>query len=93
MELDIIHTDDDGRMANVAVLIKANAEKEYLHNQELNSHLNIHALPKSNGDVVNLVDAFSLACLMNNKNLTYFSYIGSQDRPPCIEGVQWIVMA
>merc|ERR1740138_488040 len=84
MEMDIHHTSDDGLMASVAAFIKVDAAREYLHNRDINSHFDFHSLPKNNGDKVELKDTFSLA---------YFAYTGSQDHPPCIEGVQWIVMA
>jgi len=93
MEMDIHHTSDDGLMASVAAFIKVDAAREYLHNRDINSHFDFHSLPKNNGDKVELKDTFSLAFMMNPNNLTYFAYTGSQDHPPCIEGVQWIVMA
>lgn len=93
LEMDIHHSSDDGQMASVAVFVKADAPKEFMHNVDINSHFDFHSLPKSEGDTVHLADTFSLSFLMDPKNLTYFSYEGSQDHPPCVEGVQWIVMA
>jgi carbonic anhydrase len=93
MELDIHCTSDDGRMLSVANFFYVDPTREYLHNRDINSHFDFHNLPQSDGDVNHLEDEFSLNFFMNPQNLTYYAYIGSQDHPPCIEGVQWIVMA
>jgi len=93
MEVVIVHTDDDGRMANLATFIKADSKREYLHNPLLSSHFDFSSMPQSNGDEKHLQDTFSLSFLIDPKNTTFFQYTGSQDTPPCIEGVEWFVMA
>jgi len=93
MEIDIIHTSDDGEQANLATFIKADAAREYLHNELLASHFDFSMLPQSNGDEKRLLDVFSLSFLIDPKNTTFFHYVGSQDTPPCVEGVKWFVMA
>jgi carbonic anhydrase len=92
MEVDIHCTSDDGLMASVATFIKVDPAREYVHNRIINSHFDFLNMPKSDGDVTPLQDSFGLYFLFPNTNQTHYSYTGSQDHPPCIEGVEWIVM-
>ncbi|MCC9002163.1 MAG: carbonic anhydrase family protein, partial [Candidatus Competibacter sp.] len=84
MEAHLVHTDQDGNIAVVAILFskgKANRALEKAWAQ----------MPKKEGDKLALSAGVSpLGILPANRN--YYRYNGSLTTPPCSEGVRWLVM-
>lgn len=84
MVLHLMHQSSDGKVAGVAVLLKAGRMNATV--AKLWAHM-----PMTEGDVkvdgleVNPLD---LVPLMRG----YYTYVGSQTAPPCSEGVTWFVL-
>ena len=84
MVLHLMHQSSDGKVAGVAVLLKAGKPNAAL--AKLWAHM-----PKAEGEVkaegleVNPLDMVPL-------ERGYFTYTGSQTAPPCSEGVAWFVL-
>jgi carbonic anhydrase len=87
MELQLTHRDELGRIAIVAVPIRAG--------RRMNSTLSRiwDHLPGVGGESYygRQVGVNALFLLPSEKS--YFSYMGSLTEPPCTEGVQWFVLA
>jgi carbonic anhydrase len=84
MVLHLMHQSSDGKVAAVAVLLKAGRKNATI--DKLWAHM-----PTTEGDVkvdgleVNPLDLVPL-------KRGYYTYIGSQTAPPCSEGVSWFVL-
>jgi carbonic anhydrase len=84
MVLHLMHQSSDGKVAGVAVLLKAGRANAAI--QTLWAHM-----PKTEGDQevaelrINPADMLPL-------KLGYYAYMGSQTAPPCSEGVKWFVL-
>ncbi|MGB2671380.1 MAG: carbonic anhydrase family protein [Candidatus Acidiferrum sp.] len=85
MVLHLMHSDNDGEVAGVAVLLKAGSANATV--QKLWEHM-----PKKAGKSEEIpgveVDPASLL----PRNTGYYMYKGSQTAPPCTEGVTWFVL-
>ncbi|HFA49837.1 MAG TPA: carbonic anhydrase family protein [Bacteroidetes bacterium] len=84
MEMHLVHSDEDGKLAVIGVFIKEGKENVYLENlwEALPEHAEEHAHPQGPCDVLHLLPA----------EKTVFHYSGSLTTPPCSEGVEWFVM-
>ena len=84
MSLHLVHKDDQGRLAVVALLFEkgpANGTLQKVWNN----------LPLERNEENAARAPLELAALLPTDR-RYFTYMGSLTTPPCSEGVQWIVM-
>jgi len=84
MSLHLVHKDDQGRLAVVALLFEkgpANAVLQKVWNN-LPLERNEENTARTPLELVDLLPA----------DRRYYTYMGSLTTPPCSEGVQWIVM-
>ncbi|HTJ96684.1 MAG TPA: carbonic anhydrase family protein, partial [Rhodocyclaceae bacterium] len=84
MVAHLVHKDDDGRLAVVAVLIEKGSENPVIQTIWNN-------LPLEQGMLVSPSVTIDLARLLP-ENRSYWTYMGSLTTPPCTEGVLWMVM-
>ncbi len=84
MSLHLVHQDEQGRLAVVAVLFDKGQAHPVLQRVWNNLPLerNDEALARVTLDASELLPA----------DRRYFTYMGSLTTPPCSEGVQWVVM-
>ncbi len=83
MVIHLVHQDDEGRLAVVAVLLDKGAENPQI--QTLWNHMPLEV----NRDVAPAV-AIDLNALLP-ENRAYYTYMGSLTTPPCTEDVLWMV--
>jgi carbonic anhydrase len=84
MSLHLVHKDEQGKLAVVALLFDQGPPNAVVQNVWNN-------LPLERGDANPAREALELAALLPNDR-RYYTYMGSLTTPPCSEGVQWIVM-
>lgn len=83
MVIHLVHRDDEGRLAVVAVLLEKGAENPLIQTLWNNMPL------ETNQDVAPAV-AVELKNLLP-ENRAYYTYMGSLTTPPCTEDVLWMV--
>jgi len=84
MSLHLVHKDEQGRLAVVALLFDQGPAHPVL--QQVWSNL-----PLERGDANAARMPLELSALLPGDR-RYYTYMGSLTTPPCSEGVQWIVM-
>ena len=84
MSLHLVHKDEQGKLAVVALLFDQGPPNAVVQNVWNN-------LPLERGEAMPAREALELAALLPNDR-RYYTYMGSMTTPPCAEGVQWIVM-
>jgi len=84
MELHLVHSDADGNLAVVGVMLYEGKENNAYH--PVMDNLPAEENPETNAGTT--VNAFDL--LPNEK--TYYTYPGSLTTPPCSEGVRWLLL-
>ncbi|MDP2008033.1 MAG: carbonic anhydrase family protein [Rubrivivax sp.] len=84
MSLHLVHKDEQGRLAVVALLFDAGPAHPVLQ-QVWNN------LPLERGQPATARTPLELESLLP-ADRRYYTYMGSLTTPPCSEGVQWIVM-
>lgn len=84
LDAHLVHRDSEGRLAVLAVLFNVGKESQVIQTlwNDLPLEENIEYQPQSSIQIADLLPS----------NLKYFSYMGSLTRPPCTEGVLWIVL-
>jgi carbonic anhydrase len=84
MSLHLVHKDEQGRLAVVALLFDKGARQPVLQKVWNNLPLekNQEAAARAPLELLDLLP----------EDRRYFTYMGSLTTPPCSEGVQWIVM-
>jgi carbonic anhydrase len=85
MVIHLMHASSDGKVAAVAVLLKAGRSNPTI--QQLWEHM-----PKTKGpsEMIAGVEVNPATLLPHNNS--YYMYAGSQTAPPCTEGVTWFVL-
>lgn len=84
MSVHLVHKDEQGKLAVVALLFDEGPPNAVVQDVWNN-------LPLERGDANPAREALNLAALLPNDR-RYYTYMGSLTTPPCSEGVQWIVM-
>jgi carbonic anhydrase len=84
MSLHLVHKDEQGRLAVVALLFDKGAKQNTL--QKVWNNLPL----EKNQEAAARAPLELLDLLPDDRG--YFTYMGSLTTPPCSEGVQWIVM-
>jgi carbonic anhydrase len=84
MSLHLVHKDEQGRLAVVALLFDRGAAQPVLQRVWNN-------LPLEKNEELAARLPLELNALLP-ADRRYFTYMGSLTTPPCSEGVQWIVM-
>jgi carbonic anhydrase len=84
MEAHPVHSDKDGNLAVVAVMLEEGAPNEALEAAWAK-------MPEKEGDTHPLTKAVSAESLLP-ANRDYYRFNGSLTTPPCSEGVWWLVM-
>lgn len=85
LEIHMVHERADGNLLVLAVFVKGGEE-----NKALNVLLD--HLPAKEGQVETIKDAKVNPTDYLPKDKRYYTYNGSLTSPPCVEGVQWVVM-
>ncbi|HTY98365.1 MAG TPA: carbonic anhydrase family protein, partial [Rhodocyclaceae bacterium] len=85
MVIHLVHQDDEGRLAVVAVLLEKGAENPVIQALWNNMPLEVDQPVEPPGLRVNPLDLLPA-------QQAYYTYMGSLTTPPCTEGVLWLVM-
>jgi len=85
MEVHLVHSNTDGELAVIGVLIE-----EGKNNKTFNRI--IKNAPKSEGVIEVKGKHINVTKLLPEETDEYFNYSGSLTTPPCSEGVRWFVM-
>ncbi len=85
MVVHLVHKDEQGHLAVVAVLLEKGAEHPLIQTVWNN-------LPLERNEEVSPPEAALDLNQLLPDNLSYMTYMGSLTTPPCSEGVMWIVL-
>jgi carbonic anhydrase len=85
MVLHLMHAASDGKIAGVAVLLKAGRANSTI--EQLWQHM-----PKIAGKEEEIAGVEINPAKLLPHNTGYYTYMGSQTAPPCTEGVAWFVL-
>jgi carbonic anhydrase len=85
MVIHLMHEADDGKVAGVAVLVKAGRVNRTV--QQLWDHM-----PSTQGDEHAIAGVDINPADLLPPNAVYYTYEGSLTAPPCTEGVTWFVL-
>ena len=85
MVIHLMHESSGGKMAGVAVLLKAGRTNAAI--QQILDHLPVTPGPEHEISGVEINPAELLP-----GDLGYYTYVGSQTAPPCTESVVWVVL-
>lgn len=85
MEAHLVHADDEGNLAVVAVMIESGAANAFLDKVWANLPATAGARAQPAGVSVNVADLLPA-------DRDYYRYDGSLTTPPCSEGVRWLVL-
>jgi carbonic anhydrase len=85
MVLHLMHASDDGKIAGVAVLLKAGGANATI--QQLWKFM-----PKTAGNLEEIPGVQVNPAGLLPRDTGYYMYQGSQTAPPCTEGVTWFVL-
>ncbi|NJN83268.1 MAG: carbonic anhydrase family protein, partial [Caldilineaceae bacterium] len=85
LEMHLVHSNADGGLAVISVLVAEGAENPALVDIVAN-------LPAEEGDPITIDGASVDASALLPADQSYWRYDGSLTTPPCSEGVKWFVM-
>lgn len=85
MEAHLVHADDEGNLAVVAVMIESGAANPFLDKVWPSMPAAAGARAQPAGAEVNVIDLLPA-------DRDYYRYDGSLTTPPCTEGVRWLVL-
>jgi carbonic anhydrase len=85
MVLHLMHAASDGKVAGVAVLLKAGRANPTI--DQLWEHM-----PKTAGPLEEIAGVEINPANLLPHDTSYYTYMGSQTAPPCSEGVTWFVL-
>ena len=85
MVIHLMHAASDGKVAGVAVLLKAGRANATV--QQLWAHM-----PQTESHVETIAGVEVNPAGLLPHDTAYYTYIGSQTAPPCTEGVTWFVL-
>jgi len=85
MAVHLMHEASDGKVAGVAVLLKAGRANATI--QQIWDHM-----PKTQGKEEEVAGVEVDPAGLLPANAAYYTYMGSLTAPPCTEGVAWIVL-
>jgi len=85
MEAHLVHADDDGNLAVVAVMIESGAANAFLGKVWANLPATAGGRSQPAGVSLNVADFLPA-------DRDYYRYDGSLTTPPCSEGVRWLVL-
>jgi carbonic anhydrase len=85
MVLHLMHKASDGKVAGVAVPLKAGRANSTI--EQLWEHM-----PQTAGNVEEIAGVEINPANLLPYNTAYYTYMGSQTAPPCTEGVTWFVL-
>ncbi len=85
MVIHLMHASSDGKVAGVAVLLKAGGANSVI--QQLWKYM-----PQTPGKEMDVPGVEVNPAGLLPKNTSYYTYMGSQTAPPCTEGVTWFVL-
>ncbi|MFZ0590810.1 MAG: carbonic anhydrase family protein [Bryobacteraceae bacterium] len=85
MVLHLMHKADDGKVAGVAVFLKAGSANATI--QQIWEHM-----PKAEGKEMEIAGVEINPAGMLPQDTGYYMYMGSLTAPPCTEGVIWFVL-
>jgi len=84
MEAHLVHADDDGNLAVVAVMFEVGEENAFI------SRIWANMPPKAGGKLTSASENINAGELLPDDR-DYFRFNGSLTTPPCSEGVRWFV--
>lgn len=84
MEAHLVHTDNDGNIAVIALMFEEGGENKALSKIW-------KSMPQNNGEKIALPAPFDAAQLLPS-NHDHYRFNGSLTTPPCTEGVRWLVI-
>ena len=84
MEVQLVHEAGDGQWMVLALLIEAGSEHPVIQSV-------LNNLPLEQSLEVTPVSPVDVGKLLPDKR-TYWTFMGSLNRPPCMEGVLWLVL-
>lgn len=86
MEIHFVHQGEDGTLAVIGVFVRNGKENPVF--KKIVAHL-----PKREGDIMTVKGENINPADLIPVRQDYYSFAGSLTTPPCLEGVQWLVMA
>lgn len=85
MVAHLVHKDDDGKLAVIAVLLQKGSEHPLIQTLWNN-------MPLEQNQSVSPAAVIDLNSLLPQESRAYYTYMGSLTTPPCTEDVLWMVM-
>ncbi|HUK31123.1 MAG TPA: carbonic anhydrase family protein, partial [Candidatus Acidoferrum sp.] len=85
MVIHLMHASSDGKVAGVAILLKAGSANATI--QQLWKYM-----PQTQGKEQEISGVEVNPSGLLPKDTAYYTYMGSQTAPPCTEGVTWFVL-
>lgn len=85
LEMQLVHTDASGKMAIIGVFFKEGKENPMFKNL-------FAKVPAEKNKLMSDASFIYTASVLMPAKLHHYAYLGSMTKPPCTEGVSWIVL-